>query len=152
MEIFNVGIGEMLMIAIVALVVFGPDKLPEMARRAARAWAELNRMTAEVNAQFQRELNSVEEPLREARNLVQPIAAHLSVPSELANPLKPASVTPLGEVNGAAEKEAPAAASAAPETTGATIHPVVPAEEVSDGSLPDAALPAPPSDRQIREN
>ena len=33
---FDVGLPEMLLIAVIAVVVFGPDRLPEFARQAAR--------------------------------------------------------------------------------------------------------------------
>jgi sec-independent protein translocase protein TatB len=33
---FNVGIGEILVILLVCLIVFGPERLPEMARKAGR--------------------------------------------------------------------------------------------------------------------
>ncbi|WP_238445514.1 Sec-independent protein translocase protein TatB [Salsipaludibacter albus] len=39
------GIQEMLVIAVVALVVFGPEKLPELARQAAK-WVNRFRSTA----------------------------------------------------------------------------------------------------------
>lgn len=40
---FNIGMGELLLIAIVALVVLGPDKLPETARAFGKALREFKR-------------------------------------------------------------------------------------------------------------
>ncbi|MCA1830516.1 MAG: twin-arginine translocase TatA/TatE family subunit [Actinomycetota bacterium] len=34
----NLGLGEMLLIAIVGLLVFGPDKLPEIMRNVGKVW------------------------------------------------------------------------------------------------------------------
>lgn len=45
MEIFGIGLGEILLIALVALVVLGPDRLPEVARSLGRGVAELRRAT-----------------------------------------------------------------------------------------------------------
>ena len=43
---------EILVIAIIALLVFGPEKLPQIARQVGRAAAELRRMAAEVKDEF----------------------------------------------------------------------------------------------------
>ncbi|HYN88036.1 MAG TPA: Sec-independent protein translocase protein TatB, partial [Ardenticatenaceae bacterium] len=69
MEIFNIGLGEMVFIFIIALIVFGPDRLPEIARKAGLIIRELRRMTTEVTEQVQRELDLVEEPVREVREI-----------------------------------------------------------------------------------
>jgi Tat protein translocase TatB subunit len=50
---FNVGSGELIVIMIIALVVLGPDKLPEAARKAGVWLAEFRR----ISAGFQQELH-----------------------------------------------------------------------------------------------
>ena len=61
---FNVQGSELIIILLLALVVLGPEKLPEAMRRAGRAYSELKKMASG----FQQEFNSaLEEPLREAR-------------------------------------------------------------------------------------
>jgi len=45
MEIFGIGLGEILLIAVVALMVLGPDRLPEVARSLGRGVAELRKVT-----------------------------------------------------------------------------------------------------------
>lgn len=42
---FNVGGGELLVIFLLALLVLGPDKLPESARKVGRVLTELRRMS-----------------------------------------------------------------------------------------------------------
>ncbi len=42
---FNVGGGELLVILLIALIVLGPDKLPEAARKVGRVTSELRRMS-----------------------------------------------------------------------------------------------------------
>jgi len=44
--VFNVGGGEVLVILLVALIVLGPDKLPETARKIGNVMAEVRRMSA----------------------------------------------------------------------------------------------------------
>jgi sec-independent protein translocase protein TatB len=42
--VFDLSIGKLLVLAVIALVVFGPDQLPKMASQAGRALRELRRM------------------------------------------------------------------------------------------------------------
>lgn len=42
---FNVGGGELLVILLIALIVLGPDKLPEAARKVGKVTSELRRMS-----------------------------------------------------------------------------------------------------------
>lgn len=61
MEIFGIGIGEMLIIAVVALVILGPDRLPEAFRTAGRTVGEFRRALEPARsawADVQREINS----------------------------------------------------------------------------------------------
>lgn len=54
----NIGAGEILFIAIFALLIFGPKKLPEISRQLGRAMAQFRRATNE----FRQELEIVAEP------------------------------------------------------------------------------------------
>jgi len=51
---FNVGAGELLVILLIALIVLGPDKLPETARKIGNVMGELRRMSSG----FQNEMRS----------------------------------------------------------------------------------------------
>ncbi|MPY67317.1 twin-arginine translocase TatA/TatE family subunit [Deinococcus sp. SDU3-2] len=44
----NIGAAELMMIAVVALLVFGPRKLPELGRSVGQALREFRRTTAQV--------------------------------------------------------------------------------------------------------
>lgn len=56
---FNVGGGEVFVILVVALIVLGPTKLPEVARTVGKVMGELRRMSSG----FQNELrNAMDEP------------------------------------------------------------------------------------------
>lgn len=46
---------------VIALIVFGPQKLPEMARTVGRALNELKRMASEVRSEFEMGLDEVED-------------------------------------------------------------------------------------------
>jgi Tat protein translocase TatB subunit len=44
---------EIMVVALVALVVFGPEKLPEIARTIGKAASELRRMASEAKNEFE---------------------------------------------------------------------------------------------------
>lgn len=53
----NFGPMEMLVIAIFGLLVFGPQKLPEMARHVAHAVREFKKVTGDITRDLQSELD-----------------------------------------------------------------------------------------------
>ncbi len=54
---FNVGIGEILTILLVCLVVFGPERLPEIARQVGRALGKLRLASQGALDQLRQEAN-----------------------------------------------------------------------------------------------
>jgi len=62
--VFNLSGSEIIFLILIALVVLGPDKLPEAMRKAGKAYGDFKRMTSG----FQNEMKSVlDEPMRELR-------------------------------------------------------------------------------------
>lgn len=57
---FDIGFWELILIAIVALVVIGPERLPRVARTAGLYMGRARRMIATVKADVQRELAAEE--------------------------------------------------------------------------------------------
>jgi sec-independent protein translocase protein TatB len=55
--VFNVGIGEILTILLVCLVVFGPERLPEIARQVGRALGKLRLASQGALDQLRQEAN-----------------------------------------------------------------------------------------------
>jgi len=53
----NVGLPELLVVLVVALVVLGPTRLPEAARQVGKAMAELRRMNAGLQAEVRDAFN-----------------------------------------------------------------------------------------------
>jgi TatA/E family protein of Tat protein translocase len=58
---FNIGIPELLIILAIALIVFGPNKLPELAKAFGRAMREFKKATEEVKESFAAETRDLEE-------------------------------------------------------------------------------------------
>jgi sec-independent protein translocase protein TatA len=63
------GVQEMVVIFLVALLLFGPKKLPELGKTLAKAVGEFRRAQSDLKATFEREMRSLEqenESLKEA--------------------------------------------------------------------------------------
>ena len=56
----NLGMPEMIFIFLMALMVFGPRKLPELARSLGKAMAEFKRASNEFKYQLESEINAMD--------------------------------------------------------------------------------------------
>lgn len=61
MNFFDMGIMEILMIVIVAMIIWGPGKIPQIARTVGRTIAALKKASQELTAQISRELEEEEK-------------------------------------------------------------------------------------------
>jgi TatA/E family protein of Tat protein translocase len=57
----NLGFSEMLFIFLLALIIFGPKKLPEIGRQIGKALNEFKRASDEFKAQIQTEISNLDE-------------------------------------------------------------------------------------------
>ena len=57
----SIGTSELILIGVVALIVFGPRKLPEMARMIGKYMAEFRRTTDEFKSTWEKEASSFTE-------------------------------------------------------------------------------------------
>lgn len=69
---FDVGFSEILVIAIVALIVIGPERLPKVARTLGHLFGRMQRYVNDVKADIQREMELDE--LRKLQSSVQDAA------------------------------------------------------------------------------
>jgi len=72
--VLNLGTGELLVIAVIALVVLGPERLPGAARQAGRALAELRK----ISNGFQREM---QDAMREVTPTLPPLPPEAQTPA-----------------------------------------------------------------------
>jgi len=88
---FGIGMSELLVILVVALVIFGPTRLPELARSLGKAMAEFRRASTDLRSSF-------EEATREPAPPSAPAAP--AAPSQLAAsgaaPAAPTAAEPAG--------------------------------------------------------
>jgi sec-independent protein translocase protein TatA len=79
MNIFGVGPMEMGIIAVAALLIFGPGKLPEVMGQAGKAVRDFRRMTAELTGEF-------EKTIAEAKDIGQSVSSEVgAMKSEVAS-------------------------------------------------------------------
>jgi TatA/E family protein of Tat protein translocase len=97
----NLGFPEMVFIFLLALIIFGPKKLPEIGRQIGRALNEFKRASNEFKAQIESEINQLDvEPSRQtilppARVSAGSVAAGNHQPESVPSPeLNPASKAP----------------------------------------------------------
>ncbi len=60
----NLGFPEMLFIFVLALIIFGPKKLPEIGKQIGRAMAEFKRASNEFKWQIENEMQQLESETR----------------------------------------------------------------------------------------
>ncbi len=88
---FNIGLPELLIIAAIALIVFGPNKLPELARAFGKAMREFKKATEEVKESFEaetRELDELKSTITDDKALAD-LAEEISKPLEVHDPPPP---------------------------------------------------------------
>ncbi len=59
-EPMNLGFSEMIFLFLLALLIFGPKKLPEIGRQVGRALNEFKRASDEFKSQIQSEINKID--------------------------------------------------------------------------------------------
>ena len=72
-----IGVQEMVAIFLVALVLFGPKKLPELGRTIAKAISEFRRASNDLKATFEREMQSLERESESIKDVMHPIASEI---------------------------------------------------------------------------
>jgi sec-independent protein translocase protein TatB len=133
---FDVGLTELMVIAVVALVVIGPERLPKVARTAGLLLGRLQRYVSDVKSDINREIQ-----LDELKKMQQEMT------DQVTN--LQASVThEMREVDSSVNK------AVEPLTTDVAVSPeptfdAIPAVEAQSASLP-APAPAPVSAEAVK--
>ena len=109
MNVFGIGLPEMAIIFIVALLVFGPKKLPEMGRSLGKALKSFQDATKEFESEFKQEVDKIEKVVKE------PMTATIEPPEPKAlNSSDAESAQPEGATDVAVSTTAEASTSETP--------------------------------------
>ena len=86
---FGIGLPEMIIIAIVALIFIGPDKLPGVLRSIGKGLVELKRATSDVRSTVQEEMQKIEDEIeiKEVRESAQDFKNELGGVANKIDPL-----------------------------------------------------------------
>lgn len=126
---FDIGFSELMLIAVVALLVLGPERLPKVARTAGHLLGRLQRYVNDVKADINREMQ-----LDELRKMQQQISdsardfeasvnkERVAVESEVNRSIEAVTRLPLTEAQPAADLRAAADVPAAPAGESAPPH------------------------------
>ena len=131
--------GEMIFLFFLALILFGPKKLPEIGRQIGRIMNEFRRASNEFRSQIETEMNALE---RETKPQILPsIQAPLgSLASRILNPPSPEQMKAADEKADArpADAAAPGEQATTEHNSGPSLH-SLPPPVVDSGLSPSPA-------------
>ncbi len=140
---FDIGFSEIVVIAVVALIVIGPERLPKTARTLGHLFGRLQRYVNDVKADINREIELDE--LRKLKTQVQTAAADLKSSVESAardvetgvrNVESELNATATADNLPAPEMERLAEPGPLPNEPGGELADAAPAELPRQGALP----------------
>ncbi len=102
MNIFGIGLPEMALILVVALLIFGPKKLPEIGRSLGKAIRGFQDASKEFEAEFKREVDHLEQVVKE------PMKATLETPDQPALTPATSETATIATAEPATDASAPA--------------------------------------------
>jgi Tat protein translocase TatB subunit len=100
---FDIGLQEMLVIGVLALLVFGPSKLPELGRMVGRAMREFRRASDEFRSTVETNLhiNDIDAPpVAETATVAEPAPAALPSEAEAVVVAEDPSAVAVAEEHG----------------------------------------------------
>lgn len=141
---FNLQGSELIIVLLLALVVLGPEKLPEAMRRLGQFYGQLKKMSTGFQQEFR---SAIDEPVREVRQTANTLRESVDFRKLQDNqrPEKPKSAEMADFTPPAPRSETPSPADSA--TAAVTAPPAVnvPFEPLPDDGVPDPQ-PQPPDD------
>src|SRR4029078_3903593 len=90
---FGIGMPELLVILVVALIVLGPKRLPEVAKTLGKGLAEVRKATADITGELRVAKDMIEREARDAERSARQRAAAQTAPA--AAPGAPIAQAPV---------------------------------------------------------
>ena len=129
MNFLGMGPAELLLVLALALIVFGPDKMPEIARQIGKAVGELRRVSSEVTRELQRSIQE-EQPgsgpriVRQSSPSASPPLPAPTAPAPVESPTTSEEPRILAPSNGGVPTPTQANGEASPTAPPALTSPV----------------------------
>ena len=130
---FGLGFGEIVIIAILALLLLGPDRLPEAAKTLGKTLQDLKKATDGLKGQLQSEMYSVEKAVQKAID---------GAGSPAAPEVPPVAAAAVARTGGPPGPPPPATAENVPGLDAALIDPLEPPQPPPQ-SPPQSPVPPP---------
>jgi sec-independent protein translocase protein TatB len=126
-------IPHMIVVFIVVLVVFGPQKLPELARGLGKLMAEFRKASTDFKTAFEEEMRDIERQARETKRkkLTPP-----ETPGEVSSDSQTIEVPPAEPVIAPVAESVPRSSEDTVETKSEDLSASVPADKAHDHQQP----------------
>ncbi len=126
---FNIGTGELLVIAVVALLLLGPTRLPEVARTFGKYMRSFRRQADEVRQLVEREFYRVDADIKGGKGgeLFSPREGGVAREAVVANSSAPTASSATEETEGRTSELAEAQKIAPEASAGSTL--LIPSEQ-----------------------
>jgi TatA/E family protein of Tat protein translocase len=109
----QVGFSEMLIIFVVALLVFGPKKLPELGKSLGKGIREFRKATNELKSTWEDQIRDIQAPLDDVKKDINQVGQDMktdlykSIEPEQAEAPAPETSAPATTTSQPAESEVP---------------------------------------------
>jgi len=149
---FSLGWQETVFIFVLALLIFGPKKLPELGKTIGKALTEFRRASSELKSTFDREMSSIEQENQSLKEVTSEYS-----PDNYNYDYNYDSSNYDGEHHGSSSTDSTppdsstvgASADQGAESDSGSTPEGAPPEDSSDGSQAPAGQPVPAADFQI---
>jgi TatA/E family protein of Tat protein translocase len=149
----TLGVQEMVIIVLVALVLFGPKKLPELGRTIGKALTEFRRASSDLRATFEREMQtldrenqSIKEVTNQVANEIYDRAENYMYDDPAANADQPAALPEPNHTStvGASEVSSAESNGTIPATQAGPATEAIPAIHAAEGTVARTETPEAP--------
>jgi len=134
--------GEMIFLFFLALILFGPKKMPEIGRQVARFLGEFRRASNEFRSQIESEINSLDNSSGKSnprQQILPPLQAPLgSLANRIFNPPRPEQLEAAEDAAAEAAAVKAAAAESAAVHESSVQQPLVHEASTAPKAAPDA--------------